>query len=107
MESVLWWTLCLVLGVPASLLLFLNWGGLIDALRKRRNFSFAPPWLCGLAGAVACWACPVEEVQAFWWLPLVIDASISLMVLWLIWFLIRSLTGLIGIRFPSDDQPKK
>lgn len=92
--------LCLALGVPSSLL------SLIDAMRKRRKFSFAPPWLCGLAGGVACWACPVEEVQAFWRLPLVLDASISLMVLWCLLLLIRSIARLIGIRFPSDDEPK-
>lgn len=48
------WTLCLLRGIPAGLLILLNWISMILALRARRSYSFAPPWLAGVGGALAC-----------------------------------------------------
>ena len=51
------WTACLILGVPSALLIPLNWhsfvGWLIAVRRGHKDgHSFAPPFLCGIAGAV-------------------------------------------------------
>ena len=75
------WTLCLLLGVPAVVLILLNWMSMISAVKDRRSYSFAPPWLCGVTGAVACLLCPVSQVQHLALSPLVLDPSISIMVM--------------------------
>jgi hypothetical protein len=104
-DAIRWWTLCLALGIPSALLMVVNWFGFIDWLRKDGTFSFVLPWFGGIFCAIACWGCPWEEIRAFWWVPLVLDASISLMVLWLLWLLVRRVARWIGWRFPSDHEP--
>lgn len=85
--DVIRWTTFGLLGLPAALLLCSNWLGLTGhAIRSWRamshdvgGYSFAPPWLAGIVGAIACLACPSPAVRHCAWVPLVLDPSISLM----------------------------
>jgi hypothetical protein len=73
------WTLSVLFGLPAGLLILLNWIDLIRWTRAHKageSLSFAPPFLCGMVGAAACLLCPVSQVQFFAWCPLLLDPSI-------------------------------
>ena len=39
------------------------------------TFSFAPPFLCGVAGALACLVCPWPGVWRWAWVPPLLDPS--------------------------------
>lgn len=88
------WAITLILAVPSALLIVCNWGGLVSASRAGRGYSFAPPWLCGVAGAMACVVCPAPGIWRFAWVPLVLDPSIVLLV-----------ARLGGWRSPFDRRP--
>jgi hypothetical protein len=92
------WTLTLILGVPSALLIPLNWlsfvGWLIAVRRGHKGgHSFAPPFLCGIAGAVACLVCPWPGVWRWAWLPLVLDPSIALLLAVSVLHVVARLTG--------------
>jgi hypothetical protein len=73
------WVLCALLGLPAALLIMLNWADMVRWMKAHRagqGFSFAPPYLCGITGAAACLLCPVSQVHYLAWCPLVLDPSI-------------------------------
>jgi hypothetical protein len=98
-----------VLGVPAGLLIVGNWltviGALWEAIRlgRSRNFSFCPPFLCGVFGAIACLVCPVPEVRSLAWLPLVADPSILVLI---VAVMLHGVARLIGKHSPFDPEPK-
>ena len=92
-NSLISWIICLTLGVPCLLLIILNWLSMVDAFRRGQSFSFCPPFLCGLLGAVACLICPLEEISSLAWLPLVLDPSILLSVYVLLMHFFARVTG--------------
>ena len=101
------WTVCLILGVPSALLIPLNWLSFIGyMLAVRRGHtgghSFAPPFLCGIAGAVACLVCPVPGVWRWAWVPPLVDPSIGLLLVCGVLHVVARLTGL---RSPFDGRP--
>lgn len=71
------WPAAYVLGVPSAVLIALNWAGLLESRRAGRSYSFAPPFLCGIVGAVACLVCPEPRVRSLAWVPLVADPSLA------------------------------
>src|SRR5262249_56457659 len=71
-------------GVPSALLSPLNWLSFIGwavAVRggHKGGHSFAPPFLCGVAGAVACLVCLWPGVWRWAWVPPLLDPSIVLL----------------------------
>lgn len=101
------WTACLLLGVPSALLIPLNWLSFVGwAVSVRRGykggFSFAPPFLCGIAGAISCLACPWPGVWRWAWVPPFLDLSILLL---LGCCMLHLAARLIGLRSPYDGQP--
>lgn len=107
--DVLLWTITLILAVPSALLIQLNWLSFISwAIARRRGnkggHSFAPPFLCGIAGAIACLVCPWPGVSRWAWVPLVLDLSILLMLTCCVLHVLARVTGL---RSPFDSRPPK
>jgi hypothetical protein len=100
------WAVCLILAVPSALLIALNWLSFIGwsiAVRRghKGGHSFAPPFLCGIAGAVACFVCPWPGAWRWAWLPLLLDPSIGLLVVALV---LHPIARLAGWRSPFDSQ---
>ncbi|WP_028451243.1 hypothetical protein [Chitinilyticum aquatile] len=82
--GILYW-LCITVAALAALLIVLNWIMLLAFVLRRDKgaFSFAPPFLCGLAGAGASlW---VWQEHAGWFAVafLLLDPSIALPMVWL------------------------
>jgi hypothetical protein len=104
----LWWAVTLTLGVPAGLLALGNWlivvGAAVEAARQGRSktFSFGLPFVAGLAGAVACLACPLPGLWHWAWLPLLLDPSIALLVLACV---MHGVARAGGLRSPFDGAP--
>ena len=101
------WTACLILGVPSALLIPLNWLsfiGWVIAVRRGHTggYSFAPPFLCGVAGAVACLVCPWPGVWRWAWVPPLLDLSMLLLLGCCVLHVVARLTGL---RSPFDGRP--
>ena len=82
------WILLFLLSVIALFVLLGNPIAGIRAVRAGRNYS-AVPLIGGLTGCVACLICPIEPVRRFWWAPLILDYTISLFPVMLLWMLIR------------------
>jgi hypothetical protein len=95
------WTVSLILGIPSALLIVCNWGGIISASRAGRSYSFTPPYLCGVVGAVAWLVCPVPQVRSWAWAPLVLDPSIGLLFLAIA---LHGVARLTGWRSPFDPK---
>lgn len=55
----------------------LNWIGLLGALSSKANFSFAPPFLAGIAGCLVALAHPSATVNELAWVFIVVDPSIG------------------------------
>jgi hypothetical protein len=108
MLDVIRWTICLLLGVPSFLLILGNWaiviGAAVEAAKrgKSRTFSFAPPFLCGIAGAIASFVCPIPEVRRWAWLPPLVDPSIAIM---LVSVILHIVARIIGKPSPFDRSP--
>ena len=102
------WAASLLLGVPSVLLILLNWlvvvGAAMQAARRGRShgISFCPPFLCGLACAVACLACPLPGVWRWAWVPPLVDPSIGLLLLASV---LHVLARVSGRPSPFDDEP--
>jgi hypothetical protein len=101
------WTITLILAVPSALLIPLNWLSFIGkAIAVRRGhkggYSFAPPFLCGLAGAIACLLCPWPDIWRWAWVPLLLDLSIVLLLVCCVLHVVARLTGW---RSPFDGRP--
>ena len=106
--EVLLWAITLILGVPSVLLIPLNWlsflGWLVAVRRGHKGgHSFAPPFLCGIAGAVACLLCPWPGVWRWAWVPPLLDLSIVLLMACCALHVVARLTGL---RSPLDGRPR-
>ena len=106
MEALLW-IVSLALAVPSALLIPLNWlsviGWVIAAPRGYEGgHSFAPPFLCGIAGAVACVICPWPGVWRWAWVPPLLDPSIALL---LAASALHVVARLGGLRSPFDGRP--
>ena len=106
MDALLW-AITLILAVPSALLIPLNWFsfiGWVIAVRRghKGGHSFAPPFLCGIAGAIACLVCPWPGVWQWAWLPLLLDLSILLLLVSAVLHVVARLTGL---RSPFDGRP--
>lgn len=97
----LWWTACLILGVPAALAIVSSWDGLITASRAGRGYT-AVPVVFAATGAVACRLCPAEAVRSLWWLPLVLDLGRLAFVFTLLAMLWHPVARLTGRRSPFD-----
>ena len=108
MVDALRWAVSLVLGVPSALLILLNWLIVVDAAieaakrGRSRSFSFCPPFVCGVAGAVACLACPWTGACYWAWLPPLLDPSIALLLLVSVLHVVARVGGL---RSPFDGEP--
>jgi hypothetical protein len=101
------WTIALILAVPSALLIPLNWLSFIGwAIEVRRGHkgghSFAPPYLCGIAGAIACLICPWHVMWQWAWLPPLVDLSILLL---LVCGVLHVVAWLTGLRSPFDGRP--
>jgi hypothetical protein len=70
--------------IACAALILLNWVGLLAAIRARRSYSFAPPFVCGILGALAVGLYPRSGVAVFAFVPLVLDPSIIAAVVALI-----------------------
>ncbi|OWK45245.1 hypothetical protein FRUB_01576 [Fimbriiglobus ruber] len=97
----------MALGLPSALLILFNWlsviGYGIAAWRGHRGgHSFAPPFLSGIAGAVACLVCPWSGAWWWAWVPLLTDPSIGL---WVIAIVLQAMARLVGLRAPIDRLP--
>jgi hypothetical protein len=102
------WAVTLILSVPSALLIPLNWlivvGAVVEAVRRGRSraFSFCPPFLCGVAGAVACLTCPWPGVWRWAWVPPLLDPSITLL---LAASVLHVVARIAGLRSPFDGRP--
>jgi hypothetical protein len=101
------WTITLILGVPSALLIPLNWLWFIGWVIEVRSgykggHSFAPPFLCGVAGAVACLVCPWPGVRRWAWVPPLLDPSIALL---LVVSALHVVARLGGLQSPFDSRP--
>ena len=76
MGEIVRWTLCIFIGAPSVLVLAANWLFLIGTVRTRKPTSLVFPFISGLLGTTACLICPVEGVQWFAWLPVVLDVGV-------------------------------
>lgn len=75
----------LALIAACTLVLLLNWASLIEAQISKKGFSFAPPWICGLSASIAMYFYPGGSLRTYAWVPLLIDPSISLVLVALAW----------------------
>lgn len=75
----------LALIAACTLVLLLNWASLIEAQISKKGFSFAPPWICGLSASIAMYFYPEGSLKAYAWAPLLLDPSISLVLVALAW----------------------
>jgi hypothetical protein len=102
------WAVTLILGVPSALLIPLNWlmfvSWAVESARGKRtgNFSFCPPFICGVAGAVACLVCPWPGVSWWAWVPPLIDPSIALLFAA---FVLHVVARIGRLRSPFDGKP--
>jgi hypothetical protein len=102
------WAVCMLLGVPSALLIPLNWlsfvGWVVESARGKRpgGFVFCPPYLCGVAGAIACLVCPWPGVWRWAWVPPLLDPSIALL---LIASVLHVVARVGGLRSPFDGKP--
>ena len=101
------WAVCLILGVPSALLIPLNWlsfVGWVVAVRRGHTggHSFAPPFLCGVAGAVALLVCHWPGAWQWAWVPPLADPSIEL---WAVAAVLHVVARLTGLRSPFDRLP--
>jgi len=106
--EVLRWAFCLILGVPSALLIPLNWLsfiGWVVAVRRgnKGGHSFAPPYLCGVAGAVACFICPWPGAWRWAWVPPLLDPSIALSLAAVV---LHVVARVAGFRSPFDREPQ-
>lgn len=74
--EILRWLLCILLAVPCALALLANWLLLINTRRTKKSTSMVFPFVAGLFGAAAFLVCPVDRVQWFAWLPVILDVGI-------------------------------
>jgi len=100
------WAVTLMLGVPSALLILLNWLsfiGYVVAVRRghKGSHSFAPPFLCGVAGVIACLVCPRAGVWHWAWVPLILDPSIALL---LASSVLHVMARPAGLRSPFDGR---
>ncbi len=65
-----------------AVLIVLNWIGLLGSISNRTSFSFAPPFLAGIFGSIAAFGHPSPAVNAFAWVPVVVDPSIGFALCW-------------------------
>jgi hypothetical protein len=103
------WAACLILGVPSALLIPLNWlafVGWVVAVRRghKGGHSFAPPYLCGIAGAVALFVCPCSGGWQWAWVPPLTDLSILLLLASAVLH-VDVVAWLTGLRSPFDGRP--
>ena len=108
METVAW-AVCLLLGVPAALFTLFNWlsfvGYVIACLRGYSgSHSFAPPFLCGIMGAVTCLVCPLPGAWHWAWVPLLIDPSIGLLLPAAV---LHVVARVVGWSSPFDREPSQ
>ena len=78
----------MLLIVPSALVIALNWLSFVGwAIRSRRGgtggLSFGLPVLCGIACAIGCLICPWDDVRRWAWVPLLLDPSIALALVFL------------------------
>ena len=102
----LWWVACLILGIPAALLIVASWAGLIAATRNGRGVSLIPG-VFGVTAAVSCRMCPAETVRSLWWLPLLLDPGCLVLVATLIAALRHVVARLTGRRSPFNPPEVK
>ncbi len=79
------WIVAFITGLLGALIIGANLRGVFSVLERARGSdaqSFSPiPLAGGLLGAVALWNCPVETLQAWYVLPLILDPGAGLYVL--------------------------
>jgi len=106
--EIMLWAVTLILGVPSALLIPLNWlsfvGWAVESARGKKTggFSFCPPFLCGVAGAIACLVCPWPGVSWWAWLPPLLDPSIFLLLAASALHVVARIGGLPS---PFDGKP--
>jgi hypothetical protein len=103
MLDVFRWTGFVVLVSLFGLIMFGNWLCMFGTLCSRKPTSFVFPFFCGPLCALAWLLCPDEEVRWFAWVPLVLDPTISLMVLAVI---LHGVARLFGLTSPFDRHPR-
>jgi hypothetical protein len=101
------WILCILFAIPVVFMLP-NWMLFVskawEATRtgQSRPFSFALPFIPGVAGVLAVLLCPTPGAGKWAWLPLVLDASIFFFVLAIFLHVIARVIGR-----PSPFDPRK
>jgi hypothetical protein len=73
---ILWGESVLFLALGA-LIIVGNPLGILRTAWTKKKFSLIP-FVGGISGMIGCLVCPDERVNAVWWLPLVLDITISL-----------------------------
>ena len=74
------WVACGGIGGLAALFLVGNWLVLIGTVRTRKPTSLIFPFLCGPLCAAACWFRPSVFLQQWFWVPLVLDFTMAVLV---------------------------
>lgn len=80
MELALQWTACVVVGGMAALVLIANWLLLSGTAKTKKPTSVIFPFLCGPVCAAAWWFSPSEFLQRWFWVPLVLDFTLLVLV---------------------------
>ncbi len=75
------WAANVVLGVSAFFIVG-NWIGIIGATYTKVSYSFALPFVAGIAGMLAALAHPSPAVSSLAWLPLALDPTIGFALCW-------------------------
>ena len=70
--------ICNAVIIVSGIFILGNWSGLVGSYYSKKNYSFAPPFLAGLAAMVAILVHPTSELHRFAWIPLLLDPSIGL-----------------------------
>jgi hypothetical protein len=68
--------------VFCGIIITLNWFELISAMiKKNRNLSFAPPFLCGILASVTAYFHSNVLISNYFYFPLLLDPSIGFLIL--------------------------
>lgn len=80
MGEALRWLLCGGVGGLATLFMVGNWMLLIGTAWTKKPTSLVFPFLGGPVCAAACWFSPSASLQRWFWVPLVLDFTLLVLV---------------------------
>ena len=80
MWEILRWVVCIGMVGLFGLFLIANWLLLLGTVRIKKPTSLLFPFCCGPVCALGCWLSPSVLLQAWFWVPLVLDFTLLVLI---------------------------